>query len=204
MGRRSTERIDAEFAAFVDRRARHHLRTAVLLTGDWHAAEDLVQTCLLKLYRVWPRLDTGVDPDAYLRRMLVNTHRSWWRARWRREAPMASIPDRVGEADGQDRHALAETVRRALGALPARQRAALVLRYVEDLPEAQVADLLGCSVGSVKAHTHRDIRRLRQLLGDELVPADPVPELLSTGRPAGSVRAGEPHSRRQQGRGGVA
>jgi RNA polymerase sigma-70 factor (sigma-E family) len=175
--RRSTEGLDAEFAAFVHRRARHHLRTAVLLTGDWHAAEDLVQTCLVKLYRVWHRLDTGVDPDGYLRRMLINTRRSWWRVGWRREAPVASIPDRAGEADGQDRHAVAETVRQALGALPARQRAVLVLRYFEDLPEAQVADLLGCSVGTVKTHTHRGIRRLRELLGDQLVPEDQGPEL---------------------------
>lgn len=177
MRRRSTEGLDAEFAAFVHRRARHHLRTAVLLTGDWHAAEDLVQTCLVKLYRVWHRLDTGVDPDGYLRRMLINTRRSWWRVGWRREAPVASIPDCAGEADGQDRHAVAETVRQALGALPARQRAALVLRYFEDLPEAQVADLLGCSVGTVKTHTHRGIRRLRELLGDQLVPEDQGPEL---------------------------
>ena len=68
---------------------------------------------------------------------------------------------------------MADTVRRALAAVPARQRAALVLRYFEDLPEAQVADLLGCSVGTVKTHTSRGIRRLRELLGDELVPADP-------------------------------
>jgi len=65
LGRRSTEGLDAEFAAFVHRRGRHHLRTAVLLTGDWHTAEDLVQTCLVKLYRVWHRLDTGVDPDSW-------------------------------------------------------------------------------------------------------------------------------------------
>jgi RNA polymerase sigma-70 factor (sigma-E family) len=175
--RRSTEGLDAEFSAFVHRRARRHLRTAVLLTGDWHTAEDLVQTCLVKLYRAWPRLDTGVDPDAYLRRMLINTRRSWWRVGWRREAPVASVPDRAGEADGQDRHAVAESVRQALGALPARQRAALVLRFFEDLPEAQVADLLGCSVGTVETHTHRGIRRLRELLGDELVPEDPGPEL---------------------------
>jgi RNA polymerase sigma-70 factor (sigma-E family) len=173
---RPTEGLDADFAAFVRRRARHHLRTAVLLTGDWHTAEDLVQTCLVKLYRVWPRLDTRMDPDGYLRRMLINTHRSWWRVRWRREAPVASIPDRAGAADGQDLHALGETVRQALAALPARQRAALVLRFLEDLPEAQVADLLGCSVGTVKTHTHRGISRLRQLLGTELVPADPVPD----------------------------
>jgi DNA-directed RNA polymerase specialized sigma24 family protein len=62
--------LDAEFVAFVRRRGDHHLRTALLLTGDWHAAEDLVQAALVKLYRVWRRLDTTEDPDAYLRRIL--------------------------------------------------------------------------------------------------------------------------------------
>ena len=170
MRRDAGDGLDAEFTAFVERRARHHLRTAVLLTGDWHAAEDLVQTCLVKLYRVWHRIDTRADPDGYLRRMLINTNRSWWRARWRREAPVAAIPDRAIDLDGQERHALADTVRRALGALPPRQRGALVLRFFEDLPEAEVAGLLGCSVGSVKTHTSRGVRRLRELLGDELVP----------------------------------
>jgi RNA polymerase sigma-70 factor (sigma-E family) len=167
---RQAELLDAGFVAFARRRGPHHLRTAVLLTGDWHTAEDLVQTCLAKLYRVWHRLDTGVDPDAYLRRMLINTRRSWWRARWRQEAPVEVVPDRATEDDGQERQALADTLRRALAALPARQRAALVLRYFEDLPEAHVADLLGCSVGRVKTHTSRGIRQLRELLGDELVP----------------------------------
>ncbi|GAA1255236.1 hypothetical protein GCM10009677_01320 [Sphaerisporangium rubeum] len=85
--------VDADFVEFVRRRGDHHLRTAVLLTGDWHAAEDLVQSCLGKLHRVWHRLDTGSNPDAYLRRIMVNTHRSWWRARWRREIPRADLPD---------------------------------------------------------------------------------------------------------------
>src|SRR5262245_46875459 len=168
---RHGEGLDSGFVAFARRRGPHHLRTAVLLTGDWHTAEDLVQTCLVKLYQVWHRLDTGVDPDAYLRRMLVNTQRSWWRTRWRQEAPVEVVPDRAAiGGDGQEQHALADTVRGALAALPARQRAALVLRYFEDLPEAHVADLLGCSVGTVKTHTSRGIRRLRELLGDELVP----------------------------------
>jgi RNA polymerase sigma-70 factor (sigma-E family) len=168
--RRTTGELDQEFVAFVRRRGRAHLRTAVLLTGDWHAAEDLVQTCLAKLYRVWPRLDSVADPDSYLRRMLVNTHRSWWRARWRREAPIEVVPDHAVGADAQDRHALAETVRQALAALPDRQRAVLVLRFFEDLPVAEVAELLGCSPGAVKTHTSRGIARLRGLLGDELVP----------------------------------
>jgi DNA-directed RNA polymerase specialized sigma24 family protein len=94
---RQAERLDAGFVAFARRRGPHHLRTAVLLTGDWHTAEDLVQTCLAKLYRVWHRLDTGADPDAYLRRMLINTQRSWWRARWRQEAPVEAVPDRATE-----------------------------------------------------------------------------------------------------------
>jgi RNA polymerase sigma-70 factor (sigma-E family) len=166
---RAGQELDSEFVAFVDRRAQHHLRAAVLLTGDWHAAEDLVQTCLVKLYRAWPRLDPEVDLDAYLRRMLINTQRSWWRVRWRREAPMAAIPDRAGDEDGQDRQVRAAVVRQALGALPARQCAVLVLRFYEDLPVAEVADLLGCSAGAVKTHTHRGIGRLRQLLGAEAV-----------------------------------
>jgi RNA polymerase sigma-70 factor (sigma-E family) len=156
--------VDAEFAAFVRRRGNHHLRTAVLLTGDWHTAEDLVQTCLVKLYRAWPRLDTGTDPDAYLRRILVNTQRSWWRARWRREVPMATFPDRSAPAAEEHRHAIGEEVRRALATLPVRQRTALVLRFFEDLPEAQVAELMGCSVGSVKTHTHRGLHAMRRLL----------------------------------------
>ena len=73
--------IDERFAAYVRDRGDHHLRVAVLLTGDWHAAEDLVQASLVKLYRAWPRPDTDADPDAYLRRIMINTQRSWWRAR---------------------------------------------------------------------------------------------------------------------------
>ena len=169
MPEQAGDALDAEFVAFVDRRGQHHLRAAVLLTGDWHAAEDLVQTCLVNLYRVWPRLGREVDLDAYLRRMLVNAHRSWWRTRWRREAPMAALPDRGGDDDGQERHARAAVVRQALQALPPRQRAVLVLRFYEDLPVAEVADLLGCSAGAVKTHTHRGIGKLRQLLGAEAV-----------------------------------
>ena len=87
--RRDSGDLDERFTAFVREHGERHLRVAVLLTGDWHAAEDLVQASLVKLYRAWPRLDTSTDPDAYLRRIMVNTHRSWWRARWRRETPTA-------------------------------------------------------------------------------------------------------------------
>jgi RNA polymerase sigma factor (sigma-70 family) len=116
--RRDGGGIDERFAAHVRERGDHYLRVAALLTGDWHAAEDLVQASLVKLYRAWPRLDTSADPDAYLRRIMVNTHRSWWRARWRRETPVAVLPDRPSDEDIADRHALGVLIRQALAKLP--------------------------------------------------------------------------------------
>jgi len=158
--------IDDRFAAYVRDRGEHHLRVAVLLTGDWHTAEDLVQASLVKLYRAWPKLRLDGDPDAYLRRIMVNTHRSWWRARWRRETPSGDLPETV-VADFADGKALSAQVRQALAALPRRQRAVLVLRYYADLPEAEVAVLLGCTTGTVKTHTHRGLRALREILGED-------------------------------------
>jgi RNA polymerase sigma factor (sigma-70 family) len=166
----------------VAERGDHHLRVAVLLTGDWHAAEDLVQASLVKLYRVWPRLVAEAEPDvepggvgpdlrsidAYLRRVMVNTQRSWWRARWRREVPTAQLPEGIGGDDIAERQAVGALVRQALAGLSRQQRAVLVLRYCEDLPEAEVAELLGCSVGTVKTHAHRGMAALRERLGNEL------------------------------------
>ena len=177
---RDRDGIEERFAAYVRERGEHHLRVAVLLTGDWHAAEDLVQASLVKLYRAWPRLDTGADPDAYLRRIMINTHRSWWRARWRRETPAAVLPERPAGADLADQQAIGALIRQALARLPRQQRAVLVLRYCEDLPEAEVAALLGCTVGTVKTHAHRGLRTLRDLLGGEFdryaVNEEPVPQ----------------------------
>jgi RNA polymerase sigma-70 factor (sigma-E family) len=159
--------IDEGFAAYIRERGEHQMRVAVLLTGDWHAAEDLVQASLVKLYRAWPRLDTRADLDAYLRRIMINTHRSWWRARWRRETPAAVLPERSAGDDLADRQAAGAVVRQALARLPRQQRAVLVLRYCEDLPEAEVAALLGCTTGTVKSHAHRGLRVLRERLGSE-------------------------------------
>ena len=163
--------LEESFASFVRTRGEHHLRVAALLTGSAAEAEDLVQSSLMRLYRAWPRLDVASSsPDAYLRKIIVNTRRSWWRARWRQESPMASVPDRPDPAEGggdpADRQAVGALVRSALTRLPRQQRAVLVLRYLEDLPEAEVAALLGCSVGSVKTHAHRGLRALRASLGD--------------------------------------
>ena len=113
---------------------------------------------------------------------MVNTHRSWWRTRWRRETPAADLPDQTGAtgasgADPADQHAAGDQVRQALAALPRQQRAVLVLRYFEDLPEADVARLLGCSAGTVKTHAHRGLRALRTALGPDL---DTIPARRST------------------------
>jgi RNA polymerase sigma-70 factor (sigma-E family) len=153
------------------RSALHHLpRSSVYACScqpaGGHAAEDLVQESLVKLYRAWPKLQGDGAPDAYLRRIMVNTHRSWWRARWRRETPVGELPETV-IADFADGRALAAQVRQALQALPQRQRAVLVLRYRADLPEAEVADQLGCSLGTVKTHAHRGLRALRDNLGED-------------------------------------
>jgi RNA polymerase sigma-70 factor (sigma-E family) len=157
---------EERFDAFVRMRGEHHLRVATLLTGSPAEAEDLVQASLVRLYQAWPRLDVAASaPDAYLRKIIVNTRRSWWRARWRQESPVASVPDAPTEGF-EDRHALGALVRAALAGLPRQQRAVLVLRYIEDLPEASVAGLLGCSAGTVKTHAHRGLRALRASLGD--------------------------------------
>jgi RNA polymerase sigma-70 factor (sigma-E family) len=166
MMRHGAEELDERFTAFVRSRGQHHLRMATLLTGDPDAAEDLVQASLLKLYRVWSRIGTSGEPDAYLRRIIVNTRRSWWRARWRQETPVPEVPEAVAGEDAAERHAVGALVRQALARLPRQQRAVLVLRYCEDLPEAEVASLLGCSAGTVKTHAHRGLRALRESFGD--------------------------------------
>ena len=166
MMRRDAEELDERFTAFVRSRGEYHLRLATLLTGDAHAAQDLVQASLLKLYRAWSRIDTSAEPDAYLRRIIVNTHRSWWRARRLQETPVPEVPEAAAGEDAADRHAVGALVRQALAQLPRQQRAVLVLRYYEDLPEADVASLLGCSPGAVKTHAHRGLRALRESLGD--------------------------------------
>src|SRR5689334_14688594 len=131
----STQTQDA-FAAFVASRQRGLQRTAWLLTGDWAAAEDLVQNALAKAWRRWDRVSRADDPDAYVRRVLVNEFASSWRRRWRGEIPTADVPERHG-GDVADGVVMRVAVTTALTRLTKRQRAVLVLRYVDDLPEAQ-------------------------------------------------------------------
>lgn len=148
-----------DYAVYVTERSPRLLRTAYLLCRDWGQAEDLLQTALVKAWRAWRRV--GDDPDPYVYRILVNTHMSWSKRRWRGERPTDAPPDRL---DPQDPIGAAEdkaVLWAALGRLPHRQRATIVLRYFEDLTEPQVAAILGCSVGTVKSQTSKALAKLR-------------------------------------------
>lgn len=151
---------DVGFDAFAALRWRRLVRTAYLLTGDHHEAEDLVQATLAKVYPHWSRISRLESPDAYLHRAMVNNNVS--RQRRRRVVQFLTpwIPDRVqqsGAAQVEQRSLLL----RALAELPPRQRAVVVLRYWEDLSEQQVAEALGCSPGNVKSQASRGLRKLR-------------------------------------------
>ncbi|MEU1685536.1 SigE family RNA polymerase sigma factor [Micromonospora sp. NPDC005707] len=147
-----------EYDQFVVDRSPRLLRVAYLLTGDWAAAEDLLQTALVKVWFAWPRVHG--DPDAYVRRTIVNTFISWRRRRWTGEIPQA-LPERVEAADRMTEYVERDALWRLLAELPRRQRAVLVLRYFEDLTEAQIAETLGISVGTVKSQASKGLAKLR-------------------------------------------
>ena len=150
---------DDDFREFVVARTPALLGTAFALTGDRGLAEDLLQTALLKTYRHWPAIRSSEHPDAYVRKIMANQRISWWR---RRRVAESSLP--VPDVAGPDRRSGVEDrdeLWQALRQLPPRTRAVVVLRYWEDLPEAEVADILGCSVGSVKSQASRGLQRLR-------------------------------------------
>ncbi len=156
------------FDAFVQARSRPLLRTAYLLTRDHALAEDLVQTALAKAWFAWSRIEGG-DPEPYVRRIMVNTYASWWRRRWNGEVPSDELPETPAPAAAEDRSDLWQ----ALGRLPRKQRAVVVLRYYEDLTEAETARLLGCSVGTVKSQTNKAFAKLR--LDPALLPTPTEP-----------------------------
>lgn len=168
---------EREFAAYVAARRRALLRAAWLLTSDWHLAEDLVQTALAKTYLAWRRID---DHDAYVRRVLVTTYVTWWRRRWHGEEPTETLPETAAAGLDTD---LRQQVYGVLRTLPRKQRAVVVLRYFEDLTEADTAAALGCSVGTVKSHHARAMARLRSSAAlADLAPADNAP--VDNGAPA--------------------
>jgi RNA polymerase sigma-70 factor (sigma-E family) len=146
------------FEDFVAARSRQLQRTAYLLTRDHYLAQDLVQTTYAKVWPQWARIDG--DPEAYVRRTMVNTYTSWWRRKWRGETPTEKLPE-GGERGEQSRIVDRAGLMAALGRLPARQRAVVVLRYFEDLSETETARLLGCSPGNVKSQASRALAKLR-------------------------------------------
>ena len=142
------------FDAFVVARGPSLWRTAWLLTGDRHRAEDLVQTALAK---AWPHFDRADNFEAYVRRVMVNTYTAWWRRRWNQEVPH---PD-AGGAEVHDDPPADPDLMAALGRLPRAQRTVLVLRYFDGLSEREAADQMGIAVGTVKSHTSRALAALR-------------------------------------------
>ncbi|MFD8390294.1 SigE family RNA polymerase sigma factor [Streptomyces sp. NPDC059680] len=158
-----------EFQSFMVGRWPRLMRTAFLLTGEQHAAEDLVQSTLERVYVSWRRVGAADDPEAYVRRVMINLHARKHRRRLKEFlAPkddsglvheIADAGDRIAQAD--DRGALLK----ALSQLPVRQREAVVLRYWEDLTETQAAEAMGCSVGTVKSNAAKGITKLRAIPG---------------------------------------
>jgi RNA polymerase sigma-70 factor (sigma-E family) len=151
---------EAEFREFMTARWPALLRTAYLLTGDRHLAEDLAQTALEKAAVAWGRVRRADDVDAYVRRILVNTHLSRFRRRRVVEVLERETPE-VPSTDSSHRIALRDELLRALATLPKRQCAVVVLRYWEDLSEAQTAAVMGCSVGTVRSQAYKALAKLR-------------------------------------------
>ena len=149
---------EASFTRWASDRQLALMRTALLLTGDHHRSEDLVQDALAKVAARWSRLRDEA-PEAYARQIIVRTNISWWRKQ-RREVVVDPGDRAVAAADPSvDRRMLLD---HALARLTARQRSVVVLRYYDDLSERETADLLGVSVGTVKSTTHDALRRMRE------------------------------------------
>lgn len=181
--------MEDEFREFVAARSAALLRSAYLLAGDWATAEDLLQTALTKTYLAWKRLGEIEAVEPYARRVLVNTATSWWRRRWHGERPTEFLPERA-IADSTEEQLDRDLLWKHVKALPARQRAVLVLRFYEDMSEAQTAELLNISAGTVKSQTSRALGTLRQRLSAEgvhvpgLTGGEPEPAAMPPAKPA--------------------
>jgi RNA polymerase sigma-70 factor (sigma-E family) len=171
---------DGEFSELVAARSHALRRTAYLMCGDWHQAEDLAQIAFIKLHAAWGRIRRREDLDAYLRKTLLRTCiDEKRRARWRREQPASdTLPDRPAlDAAADSAAADRDLLVAALRTLPAVQRAVLVLRFWEDQSVEETARLLGCSAGTVKSQTSRGLAALRAEFASPVYEADP--ELLT-------------------------
>ncbi|HTC68489.1 MAG TPA: SigE family RNA polymerase sigma factor [Acidothermaceae bacterium] len=156
-----------DFRSFVASRSAALLWFAHLLTGDRGAAEDIVQTALAKTALGWSRVRRKDNPEAYVRRAIVNTHLNALRRRPWREQPQEHLPEDVDSRHREHELDDREAMWQALSGLPPRQRAVLVLRYYEDLSEADIADVLGCSRGTVKSQAAKGLQHLRRTMQKE-------------------------------------
>ena len=156
---------DEEFGEFMRNRASPLHQSAYLLCGDWHLAHDLVQDTLVKAYQHWPRVRQADSPEAYVRRILLNEARSRWRRR-ERSAAVSRFPEgrELAAPDATDEVARRVGLLQALHALPFRQRATIILRYLEGMSERETAAALGCSEGTVKSQSARALGSLRSYL----------------------------------------
>ena len=159
------DRDEVDFSQFVRAHHARLFRTVYLLTGDYHRAEDVVQATFMRLYQRWGRVAAMRDPGAYARKVAVNQVWSWRRRRSSQEVPAFRVVDVAlpSPADDVTDH---EAVWSAVLSLPSRQRAVIVLRFYEDLSEAQTAEIVGMAVGTVKSHCHSGCQRLAELLGE--------------------------------------
>ncbi|MDQ1725707.1 MAG: hypothetical protein QOG52_2735 [Frankiaceae bacterium] len=151
---------DEEFSEFVRLRYDGLARLGHLLTGDRGHGEDLAQAALLRTYRAWPRI-TRPTADAYVRTVMANLALRWGARRWHGERPTELLPDHLAAPDGTAHSDEGDAMRRLLATLPPPQRAVLVLRYFEDLSETDIAETLGCSIGTVKSRASRALASLR-------------------------------------------
>jgi RNA polymerase sigma-70 factor (sigma-E family) len=157
--------MTSEFDQWVAARGPALLRLAYVLTGNRADAEDAVQDALARALPRWEHIRTVGDPDAYVRRMVVNAHTSWWRRFRKRETPVAeAFTDGRSDVPATDER---DRVWRACLALPEAQRVAVVLRYYEQLEYAEIAALTGVAKGSVRSRVSRGLATLRTLLGEE-------------------------------------
>jgi len=155
--------VAPDFDGYVAARGPALLRLAYTLTGNRADAEDVVQEALARALPRWGRISRVADVDAYVRRMVVNAHTSWWRKFRRRESPVEKVRDSVLPAAGADRLDLWA----ACQALPEPQRTAVVLRYYEQLEYAEIADLTGVREGSVRSRVSRGLATLRTQMGED-------------------------------------
>lgn len=161
-----SSRRDEEFVDYVTARRAYLRRFAYLLCGDWHFAEDIVQNALTKVYLAWPRIRRAGTEEAYVRKVVLRCFLDEKRRSWRRETSVAELPENAHPI-GLGFEEIDE-LRSAVAGLPDRQRAAIVLRHWAGLSMEEIANDLGCSVGTVKSQVSRGVERLRtNLAGDE-------------------------------------